>query len=559
VSVRLALAAALTVVLAAVPRAAAARSFEIEDFRVLLAVEPDASLWVKEEIAVRFRGAHRGVFRRIPLRARRPGVDHRLRIEDVRAADAADAPLKTEISSDDTSLTIKAWVPDARDTTRRVTFTYRVHRTVRGFEDHDELYWNATGTEWGVPIRRAEASIILPASVPDDGVRAAAYTGPFGAVGKEYEVRRSERVLSVETTRALRPGEGLTVVVVWPTGHVREPGWFRELTWLLGDWRAGALPLAALIGCLLVWWRTGRDPVHPHVVKPEYEPPSRLGAGEIGTIVDETVHGRDVVAALVELAVRGFIRIERVSGDFRLTALKPWAGDASVKPYETAILGQVFASGTPGEHHLLSELRRDDGAVIGPLRTRLYKDLTAAGYFFGSPETVRLAWRFVGGGIALAGGALLPPGIITLKTFVALAAAGIIVIAFARAMPRRTLRGALARRHILGFQEFLQRAEKDHLRRLAPDTLHRFLPHAIALGVEEAWIAGFAGLPVAAPSWYDSTDGFTVGGYGSEICALRDEVTSAWSTSPRGSGDSDGGSSGGSSGGGDGGGGGGTF
>jgi len=551
--------AALVVLVAAAPRETAARSFEIRDFRVLLAVEPDASVWVKEEIEFRFLGAHQGVFRRIPLRARRPGMDHRLRIEGVRATDAEGTVLKTEVSADDTSLTIKTWVPDARDTTRTVIFTYRVQRTLRRFEDHDELYWNATGTEWGAPIRRAEASIILPASVPEDAIRATAYTGPFGAVSREYQVHRTERVLMVHAAREMRPGEGLTVVVGWPTGHIREPGWVREATWLIGDWRAAGIPLAALVGCLLVWWRTGRDPVHPRVVKPEYAPPPRLGAGEIGTMVDETVHGRDVVATLVDLAVRGFVRIERAGDDFRITARSPWAGDPSVKPYEATLLGQVFATGGPGESRLLSELRRDARAVIGPVRGRLYRDLAGAGYFFGSPETVRLAWRFVGGGIALAGGALFPAGVIAVETLIALAGAGVIVLAFAGAMPRRTLRGALVRRHILGFQEFLQRAEKDHLRRLAPDTLHRFLPHAIALGVEEAWIAGFTGLSVAEPDWYDSSDGFTVDRYARDVCTLRDDATAAWSSGPRGGGDGDSGFSGGSSGGGDGGGGGGTF
>jgi len=62
-------------------------------------------------------------------------------------------------------------VPDANDAERSVVLHYRVRNGLRFFEDHDELYWNVTGTEWTVPIEAASAHIVLPPGIT--GLRAA--------------------------------------------------------------------------------------------------------------------------------------------------------------------------------------------------------------------------------------------------------------------------------------------------------------------------------------------------------------------------------------------------
>ena len=85
---------------------------------------------------------------------------------------------------------------------------------------------------------------------------------------------------------------------------------------------------------------------------------------------------------------------------------------------------------------------------------------------------------------------------------VGVVASGLIVFGIGQAMPRRTWRGARLLVHVRGFREFLERAEKDRLERLPADTLHRWLPWAVALGVSQQWIRRFRGLRVDAPSWY---------------------------------------------------------
>lgn len=560
------------------PAGAETRSYSIEAFKVSIQVNPNSSLLVQETIAFAFRGSHQGISRTIPIRYDRQGFDSDLRVDRIHVLDDGGKPLKTQISYGGRSVKIKAWVPGAQDATRTVTILYRVRGGLLAFDDHDELYWNVTGTEWAAPIREAEAVVGLPQTVAMGSVRVTASTGPFGAAATDYTLDQAERVLLFRTTRPLGIREGLTVVVGWPKGHVRFPSPAQRLGWLLLDEPWLGLPLLVFAGCFIAWRRLGRDPLGARSVKPEYEPPAGLRPGEAGTIVDEIVHPRDVVATVVDLAVRGHVHIKQVTTgalfketDYLFTLTKPWLGDPDIADFEVIVLAQVFGHRGVTDHRLLSEIRRDSQAIFPPIRDQLYRDLVTQKYFLASPQSVRRFWGAIGGVfvtapvvLALVGEENLLGGYVSLLLLLALVLSGLVVLAFARVMPRKTFKGARARLQILGFQEFLERAERDRLQRLPLETLHKWLPYAIALGVEEAWISNFEGFAVAAPAWYESVAPFTMSSYARSIRHFGRDAHQAWLTSARGSGGSSwsgGGSgfSGGFSGGGRGGGGGGTF
>lgn len=530
------------------PAGAQTRSYSIESFKVSLQVNPDGSLLIQETIAFAFRGRHQGIYRTIPIRYERQGFHYDLRIDGPHVLDDSGQPLKTEVSYPGRDLKIKAWVPGAQDATRTVTILYRVRRGLLAFHDHDELYWNVVGTEWAATIRNAEVVVGLPPTVPMESVRVTAFTGPLGAVGKDYKLDQAENVLFFRATRPLGIREGLTVVVGWPKGHVAFPSTAQRVAWFLLDQRWFALPLLVFAGCVAAWRRFGRDPLREQSVKVEYEPPAGVRPGEAGVIVDETVHPRDVVATVVDLAVRGHVHIKQVSSagllepaDYLFTLTKPWLGDPDIEDFEVIVLAQVFGHGGVTDRKRLSQVRRDSRAIFPPIRDQLYRDLVKKKYFLASPQSVRRFWQVVGGLLLVLPLILFsvwegvaPGG--SLSMLVALAASGVVVLAFARVMPRKTFRGARTKLQILGFQEFLERAEKDRLKRLPPDTLHKWLPYAIALGVEEAWIWNFEGLAVDAPAWYESGTPFSIGGYSSGIQGFGRDVQSAWLSGARGSG-----------------------
>jgi len=139
---------------------------------------------------------------------------------------------------------------------------------------------------------------------------------------------------------------------------------------------------------------------------------------------------------------------------------------------------------------------------------------------------------------------------------------------FARQMTAKTIQGGRTRVEILGFQEFMNRVEADRLKRMPPDTFEKFLPYAMALGVEHSWARKFAGIIQNPPSWYVSPTPYVMGGFNpmlftNSMHSMSSDMHQVFVSAPRssssGSGWSGGGSGGGFSGGGFGGGGGSAF
>jgi uncharacterized membrane protein len=137
----------------------------------------------------------------------------------------------------------------------------------------------------------------------------------------------------------------------------------------------------------------------------------------------------------------------------------------------------------------------------------------------------------------------------------------LIVILFARVMQARTIAGARTLEKVLGFEEFLRRVEGERFAGIVktPEMFERFLPFAMAFGVEGEWARGFEDIYREPPAWYVGANpaGFNASGFLSRLADLSSHAGSAMSSAPRSSGGS--GFSGGSSGGGSGGGGGGAF
>jgi hypothetical protein len=292
--------------------------------------------------------------------------------------------------------------------------------------------------------------------------------------------------------------------------------------------------------------------------------------------MDQRAHLRDLTATVVDLAVRGYLRLEeqgktvwgRVQ-DYRLVQLK--APDGALKPHERKLLDGLFANAPPraGQATVdLSDLETKFYDKLPDIRRALYQSLVQAGYFDGHPDTVRTAYLLLGGllgaGLWIGLQASQPwHQVLGLAPAVAALLSALIVMAFSRIMPRRTLKGAHATDHIGGFQEFLRRADRDRLSRITESALfERYLPHALALGVATQWARAFEGLATQPPSWYQGDwDHFSPQDFGRNLNRTMTSMERTFVSQPRSSHSfgGSGGGGGGFSGGGGGGGGGGAW
>ena len=136
---------------------------------------------------------------------------------------------------------------------------------------------------------------------------------------------------------------------------------------------------------------------------------------------------------------------------------------------------------------------------------------------------------------------------------------------FARQMTAKTVLGTRTLVAVLGFQEFMNRVDADRIKRLPPDTFEKYLPYAMALGVEQHWAQAFAGIVKDPPNWYVSQGVYAFNPifFSSSMHSMASDMHQVFVSAPRasssGSGFGGGGGGGGFSGGGFGGGGGSAF
>ena len=552
-----------------------ARDWHIARFESHIYVASDGVTTVNEHIDLVFSGEYHGIYRDIPVEYPGPrGSNYTLFLKVTSVLDGSGHALKYESSTQNSSRHLKIYIPDAVDTTRSVIISYKVTNAVRWFDGHDELYWNVTGNDWPVPIDSAAASITFPGNAAGN-LRAQAFRGAYGSQEQDATAEVRNNTVVVEANSPLSMRDGLTADVYISKGVLTQPSKGTQAMWFLRSNPIVLLPLWAFIVMFAFWWTKGRDPKPDISVAPMYEPPKDMTPAEVGTLIDDVVHPRDITCTMVDLAVKGYLKIEETESkvllfthrDYTFHALKPPDTWNALQLHERVMLDHMFTGGATEVR--LSDLKNQFYVAIPTMKSDILAELKGKGMYSVDPESahayVLAGILFTAAPFVLAqvlgwGSMFDSPGLLIAAGILAL----IIVFLFARIMTAKSLKGVRTKVEILGFQEFINRVDADRLQRMPPDTFEKFLPYAMALGIENRWAKAFQGITQNQPTWYVgsmSYVGFNPIFFAASMHAMAMDAHQAFVTAPRASsgGSGWGGGGGGFSGGGFGGGGGGAF
>lgn len=591
------LAATLGALLFVTAPAHAQSSERIVDYGVDITIGDDGTLTVVETIDYDFGAVRRhGILRDIPTSLHYDDTYDRiypLDVLEVRASEGT--PANYEVESAPGGIT-RIRVGDADiEITGRHTFelTYTVEAALNGFRDHDELYWNAVGTEWSAPIERATVRVHAPADI----TQVACFQGYEGST-LPCQRSSADGAEARFAQTGLGSFSGVTIVVGLPKGAVPEPEPLLEERWSLGRAYAATpatlggtavLGLAAIGGVIALVWGRGRDrryrgsqvdqvmgnPTGEHQVVPlgeadesapvEFAPPDDMRPGQMGTLLDEQANVLDVSATLVDLAVRGYLLIQEIpkegwfgKPDWRLIRLEKT--DDDLLTYERRLLNGLFRDGT---EVTISELKNVFAARLKGVQESLYADAMKRGWFSERPDKVRTTWYALGvvalilaGGVAFALAAFTHWGLLGIPLILG----AVLLLASAGRMPARTAKGTAMLRRVRGFRTVIETAET-HMSRWAEKELvfTRFLPFAVVFGCTDRWAKAFEALGIEPDtSWYVSSRPFVYAQFADSMEGFAVTTGGTIASTPSGSGSS-GFSGGGSSGGGGGGGGGGSW
>ncbi len=542
----------------------------IKNFDVNAQIQRNGTVLVQESIVYDFgENWKHGIYRDTYSK----GINIKVKIVQM-----DDREVKYEVINSNDNVRVKIGDPDQTILgVHTYSIIYSVKGAVRFLSDHDEFYWNVTGNGWIVPIEAVSAAASIEGNVSEKDIQLKCYTGVFGSLEQNCFAQLpllgcegcKITTATFEVTKPLWPGEGLTVMFGWPKGVVVGPSVLEKISDFFLQFGFWFLPIIIFIYLFQLWWRKGMDIKLHKTIIAQYELPNDLRPAEVGYILRQQFSNKDLSATIIDLAVRGYLKIQEKETkilffkqkDWELIKLKDFRNDESLEPYEEFLLEKIFEG---SDNVLVASLKKEFYKNIKELKNNVSVEMVLDDYFVSDPGKAQK--KFAGVGIAIL--VIFYIFVEFINKFAGFFASaniwlpflvsGILFFIFGIVMPKKTLKGTELLWQIKGFKEYIKTAERYRVQFQEKENIfEKYLPYAIVFGLTKKWAKAFEGIVQNPPNWYVSATpimGFSPASFSSSLDKSLASISTAMGASPSG-----GRGGGGFSGGGGGGGGGGSW
>lgn len=572
-------------------------SEDVENFRYAswqvhydLSVTPEgrAQAAVSEELTAQFPDVdqNRGIIRSLPLRYQSAPAAP----EDISVTDGSGNAVPFEVEDDGGFRSILIGDDSFVHGTQTYVISYTVDDVMHATPQADEFYWDL------IPVDRQQDIDEVTARITLDETLSAAATGDTACYRGTPEDSHS---CAIETTASddaaievmetdLPAGQGLTVAIGVEPGTIAQPPERQEsfVLDILPLILAGAAGLLAAGGSLRVWrmLRRYRDDTSHSTI--QYGIPDAMNP-----LIAKWIAGRGddpITATLLDLAVRGVVRIEEDAETVPQRAKKPQSKpvlrlvdpELATDPLEAQLLEALFPGLVPGALFTFPKNSKAFTKTAQQVLTESGKAVIDRGY----QRKQRDRGAALTGWIALA--LLVPVAVLlimgasrdntTMMVITIILGVVTLILAIMCVVSHRvvTPKGAAMRRQLLRMRDIMT-ASEDHRPELlqsfanAPRTysVHdeaeaakiiqvydRFLPYAVLFGKHKDWSQvlsdAYQHHNMAPPFWYPALLVNGASGVQSSLDAMLSSVSSAAATSSSGAGATGGGVAGGGGGGG---------
>jgi len=533
--------------------------------------DPQGFLEVVETIELDYSGQNRGILRAIPNTYK--DNDLNLSVLSV-TRDAQPEPYITYEENDNTVIRIG----DA-DTfitgVHSYELVYTLENVISFYDEYDEFFWDSNGDQWLQTFENVSVDLQVDAT-SKSGTAAQCFAGIFGSTDQnKCQLTQRTNGLEAESTAPLDANETLTVVQAYEKGYFTAPTWIEKYRKYVPALIAIGAQIYAVLWAYKRWRKDGKD-FASRATAPFFGRPKNVSVMQASYLKDNNLTPQHISAAIIDLSIRGFIKIsehkekKRTKHTLELVNL----ADRSTHADELMLLKGLFSIYNIGTKIELGDKKNKLYTTSQSIATHLDKDLHKKGFYEITPRQAfpRVLGPFL---LSIFAGAI---GVIlgSLTSGLTVVTAGVCfvaVILLGRLMTKRSQPGVELLEHMDGLELYLEKAEKDRIKMqdaveapLAPHTgeptrdvkfFEKLLPFAIAMGVEKSWANAFKDIYAQPPEWYSGNwSSFNTAALASSLSDTA-KVTSQSFTAPSstgGSGSSGGGFSGGGGGGGGGGG-----
>ncbi len=499
---------------------------KIDSFESEIHINKDNQADISEVIVYDFGLTQRhGIYRDVPIDYKDPqGNVYRLAMEHTKTTDENGKEVKATISKSGGNFRIRLGDPDKYVTGQHTyKISYKLWPVVTQKDQRGFLALDVTGNGWQVPIMRASAVVTLDGATLE---KPACFTGVFGSSEQNCMIN-GQRF----TAENLKAGEGFSIEGYLPSGYVAEylqANQKRPLTksdiGIIAGFVFATIAGLILVVILLVRALRKRKRRKSQTVVVEYGPPAGLTVAEVGHLEDDTSSVQEITAMIIDMAVKGYLKIEQTQkkaflkkAKYTLIKLKESKG---LDTNEQLLFDAIFASAKDNKMEVDQLSKSSMSTTIYKIHGNTKSELQKKGFYARIASEPNILEK------------MLDAGNITDE-------------------------GAKIWAKVDGFKLYLSVVEKDRMKfhdapERTPELFSKYLPYAVALGVEKEWAKQFEGIDIAkATNWYaGSYAGFSAMNLANDLGnSFAPVVSSNSSVSSSGGGGSSGGGFGGGGGG----------
>ena len=445
------------------------------------------------------------------------------------------------------------------------TVKYKVHGGISFLKNYDEIYWNAIPSDRSALIENVKVTVSLPnrGKFRSDLIRLYSESIPE-TLARENCYFENENTKAVFVGKNLEPNTNFTIAAGFPKGIVSQSAYWKDFFKIYYGYILSIIIfLSSVIIGFVYWYRTEKSKEGKRSIVPQYEPPQNLRPAMAEIITKEKLTNKGLAATIVDLAVRGYVKITKEKktkfeilldllpaaliyiivivgffifsslgksslgfvslfalvflvflrnnkkhSDYTVTKAKPYENDPNLEDYEKKYLKALFHF---RDYFSTKELKKNQKESrelykkIQKVKDKIYEEteLDTGAFEVGLTveEKKKTIWSVLVIGILF-----LFAFSVGVDQFFILALTTIISIAglwaFIKYEARLSKEGIILKEDWLGFKMYLETAEKYRMQNLKPEFFEKYLPYAMIFDVEEKWAKAFETMHLPQPTWY---------------------------------------------------------
>ena len=298
---------------------------KITNYEVTVQMNKNGTLTVNEVIDYEFDGvAKHGIYRDIPLRSKKNGVDiykSYIKMNSIKRNGISEE-YSTQLFDEGIRYKVGSANKFVEKGVNKYEFNYVIYNAIFEKNGIYQVYFNAIGQFWQVPIEKATVNIKFGNGEPvlkNEIRQLDIFTGEYGQSGKDYITNLNNGTVEIKTNKVLEAYNGLSFRLNLKTDNISPTFWDKLQTLYYAHPLIAVGPIIIILLAIygfVTWYIFGRD-VDKKAIVPEFNIPKDISAMYAAYINGEREPKEILTIGVLSLLSKGYVEADDKEGNGR--------------------------------------------------------------------------------------------------------------------------------------------------------------------------------------------------------------------------------------------------